>query len=176
MPGQRRGSYSRRALSLRPVNSIKNSFSNAGGLTGTLTNEIIAKAVNAPVSATGATELNHGSTIKAIWLVIDICGLGGTGVLNFTQAYLMKNPGNNLTPPAPISVGTSNEKKFVIKEWAGMIMRNQDGNPPLHWEGWIKIPKRYQRMGTDDVWSLVMICSSGLTAHFFIQAIYKWFS
>ncbi len=175
MPGRYSGRRNR-GFAYRPVNSMKNSHAASGGLTGTQTNVIIAKAVNSPSSATGTDEVVHGSSIKAIWVVIDTCGLGGTGVLNFFQGFLMKNPGANLTPPAPISVGTSNEKKFVIKEWFGMIMRNQDGNAPLHWEGWIKIPKRYQRMGTDDTWVIAMQATSGLTGHFGLQAIYKWFS
>ncbi len=176
MPYGRKGSYSRRALSLRPVNSIKNSVGFSGGLTSTPVVTTIAKAVNAPVSASGPTELNHGSTIKAIWIVLDICGLAASGVLNVAEGLMMKNPGANLTPPSPSSVGTSNEKKFVIKQWFGMIMRNQDGNIPLHWEGWIKLPKRYQRMGTDDLWQISLKTSSGVTGHFSLQAIYKWFS
>ncbi len=166
----------RRALSLRPVDSIKNSFITAFGLTGTLVDTIIAKAVDTPASATGPTEVRHGCSIKAIWISLDGCGLGGTGVLNNVQFYLLKNPGANLTPPAPGSIGTSNEKKFVIKQWSAMAMRNQDGNPPYHWEGWLKIPKRYQRMGTDDTWNLISICTATLTGHAKIEVIYKWFS
>ncbi len=155
---------------------MKNSNAASGGLTGTQVEVIVAKAVNSPQSAAAPEEVVHGSTIKALWVVIDVCGLGGTGVLNFFEGYLMKNPGANLTPPSPSSVGTSNEKKFVIKEWFGMIMRNQDGNAALHWEGWIKIPKRYQRMGTDDLWQISLKCTAALTGHFGVKFIYKWFS
>ncbi len=106
--------------------------------------------------------------------MVDGCGLGGTGVLNNMDFYMFKNPGANLTPPAPISVGTSNEKKFVFKTWHFMIMRNQDGNTPFHWEGWVKIPKRYQRMGTDDLIQCVVANTATLTGHFSFMAIYKW--
>ncbi len=88
------------------------------------------------------------------------------------MVYLLKNPGANLTPPGVFAVGTSNEKKFVIKQWTYMAMRNQDGNPPYHWEGWIKIPKRYQRMGTDDIWQIVSGINSE-TGHMYLNAIYK---
>ncbi len=107
--------------------------------------------------------------------MVDGCGLGGTGVLNDLDFYLIKNPGDNLTEPAPISVGTSNEKKFVFRQWHFMIMRNQDGNTPFHWEGWIRIPKRYQRFGTDDTLQLVHACTSGLTGHLSLMCIYKWY-
>ncbi len=53
-----------------------------------------------------------------------------------------------------------------------MVMRNQDGNPPYHWEGWVKIPKRYQRMGADDVITIVSGMSAE-TGHLFLNTIYK---
>ncbi len=109
----------------------------------------VASAVDAPTTAS-AISVERGSTIKAIYLSLDICGLAATGVLQTTSVYMVKNPGTNLTLPAPRTEGTSNEKKFIFKTWNYMTMRNQDGNPPYHWEGWIKIPKRYQRMGTND--------------------------
>ncbi len=172
MPGQRRGSYGRRNLAV--VNSIKNVVDNSGGLTGTLTRTNLAKAVTSP-SPTVKSDVSHGYIIKAIYVILDVCGLGGTGVLNNYQAFLFKNPGANLTPPTPGSEGASNEKKFVFKTYAGMIMRNQDGNAPLHWEGWVMIPKRYQRMGTDDTIELVQSVTASLTGHFFNKSIYKWY-
>ncbi len=176
MPGRRRASYGRRNSAPRAVvNSMKNSQIITGGLSSTAVTLNVAKAVDNPASATGAEEVSQGSIVKAVWVVLDVCGLGGTGVLNTFAGYFLKNPGANLTVPNPIAVGTSNEKKFIFKEWSGMIMRNQDGNPPIHWEGWIKIPKRYQRMGTDDILQMVLVCSAAVTGHFQVQHIYKWF-
>ncbi len=146
----------------------------SGGSTGTLQNTLIAKAVNTPASAV-QTDVSQGCIIKAIYCIIDGCGLGGTGVLNNADFYLIKNPGNNLIVPNPISVGSSNEKKFVFKQWHFMIMRNQDGNTPFHWEGWIKIPKVYQRMGTDDIISIVNINTAAVTGHFSFLMLYKWY-
>ncbi len=171
MPGR----YSTRRRGMAPIiNSIKNVAPGQAGITATTQNLLLAKAVNSPVS-TDNTNVSQGSIIKAIWLSLDFCGLGGTGVLNVIDCYLIKNPGDNLTLPEALSVGTSNEKKFVIKQWRAMSMRNQDGNPPYHWEGWIKIPRRYQRMGTDDTWRLAHQSSSGVTGHISIQTIYKWY-
>ncbi len=173
MPFRRRGSF-KRGLSLRPIDSMKNSTDATISLSGTKVDTIIARAVDSPTNAV-AVDVQRGSIIKAIYVILDVCGLGGTGVLNNFQGYLIKNPGANLTTPVPGTIGSSNEKKFIIKEWGGMIMRNQDGNAPLHWEGWIKLPKRYHRMGTDDLWQIVTICSSGLTGHGFVKTIYKWY-
>ncbi len=164
----------RRSFGPRPiVNTIKNEKLISSGTTGTTAAFNIAKAVTSP-APTVADDVSHGCIIKAIYFMVDGCGLGGTGVLNNMDFYLFKNPGANLTGPAPISVGTSNEKKFVFRTWHFMIMRNQDGNTPFHWEGWVKIPKRYQRMGTDDLIQCVVANSAGLTGHFSFMAIYKW--
>ncbi len=172
----RRGGFSRRR-SMYPravINSIKNSVGNQGGMTTTETAVEIAKAVDTPVSATGPTEVSQGSIIKAIYCILDVCGLAGTGVLQRTGCYIIKNPGANLTIPSVFSVGTSNEKKFIFKEWQFMTMLVTEGINPNHWEGWIKIPKRYQRMGTDDVLQLVHEVS-GATGHITTKFIYKWF-
>ncbi len=174
MPGYRRGSYGRRRSMAPIITSIKNVADNAFGLSSTNTEVQLAKAVTAP-SPTVTTDVSHGCIIKAMWIVVDICGIAGTGVLNNFDAYLMKNPGDNLTAPNATAVGSSNEKKFVFKQWRAMIMRNQDGNNPYHWEGWVKIPKRYQRMGTDDIIIFVANCTTSLTGHGSIQAIYKWY-
>ncbi len=175
MPYNRRGSYGRRRRNpMVVVNSIKNQTDAIFGLTDVRAGTTVAKAVNTPLS-TVSTDVSNGCIIKAIWISLDVCGLSATGVLAQFHAYLFKNPGNSLTPPLPGSVGTSNEKKFVIKSWSAMTMRNQDGNPPYHWEGWIKIPKRYHRMGTDDTWSLQFAMSAATTGHGSFEAIYKWF-
>ncbi len=165
----------RRNFGPRPViNSIKNQVISAIGTTGGRTDIVIAKAVNSPLSTVNS-DVSQGCIIKAIYITVDGCGLGGTGVLNDMNFYLMKNPGNNLTPPVPISWGTSNEKKFIFRSWKFMIMRNQDGNTPFHWEGWIIVPKRYQRMGIDDVILIAVANTAALTGHFSLEAIYKWY-
>ncbi len=137
----------------------------------TVQNKIIAKAVNSP-SNTVDNDCHRGGHIKAIWVSIDFCGLAASGAIQNTLCYMMKNPGANLTPPGNFAIGTSNEKKFVFKVWEAMTMRNQDGNPPYHWEGWVKIPKLYQRMGTDDTILIALGVTTG-TGHVSFNCIYK---
>ncbi len=170
MPGRNYGRRNRK-LQLVTINSVKHVVDFATAITSTNVVNDIAKAVNSP-SNTVTTDCHHGSTIKAIWISLDFCGLATSGANQRTIVYLFKNPGANLTPPGTLSTGSSNEKKFVIKTWSAMTMRNQDGNPPYHWEGWCKIPKRYQRMGTDDIWQLVF-GNSGETGHGWTNCIYK---
>ncbi len=169
MPYRRGGSS--RKLRLLTVNSVKHVVDATIPVTTSNVVKILAKAVNAP-SNTVTTDCHHGSTIKAIWLSLDFCGLAASGTLQVIAVNLMKNPGANLTEPGTLAVGSSNEKKYIFKQWNAMTMRNQDGNPPYHWEGWIKIPKRYQRMGTDDTITLTYGANAS-TGHGNHQAIYK---
>ncbi len=140
-------------------------------LTSTNSVSLVAKAVTAP-SNTVTTDCHRGGHIKAIWVSLDLCGLGTSGTNVRVIAYLIKNVGANLTPPGVFAVGSSNEKRFVIKMWSAMIMRNQEGNPPYHWEGWVKIPKVYQRMATDDTWQFVTGLNTS-TGHGDYLFIYK---
>ncbi len=164
-----------RRRGIRPViKSIKNSAVQGASSGTTIAQIQICNAVASPDN-TVVTEVENGCSIRAIWLSLDFCGLAATSVRQITAAYLFKNPGANLTPPSPFSVGASNEKNFVIKEWAAMTMRNQDGNPPYHWEGWIKIPKTRQRMATDDTWTVQFITDTA-AGHFDVKWVYKWFT
>ncbi len=162
--------FTRRRM-LATINSEKHIVDATFTSSTTTQNKIIAKAVTAP-SNTVDNDCHRGGQIKAIWVALDFCGLAATGAIQNTLVYLFKNPGANLTPPGVFAVGTSNEKKFCIKMWTSMTMRNQDGNVPYHWEGWVKIPKRYQRMGTDDVWQMVLGVTTS-TGHVSMNVIYK---
>ncbi len=156
------------------VSSIKNTVDTTASTGTTLTANVVAISKDAPLTSIN-NDVKRGCIIKALWISFDVCGLGGTGVLQRTGLYLIKNEGNNLTPPGVFTVGSSNEKKFVIRQWQYMTMRNQDGNPPNHFEDWIPIPKRYQRMGTDDRWQLVVETTTA-AGHFSGQFIYKWYT
>ncbi len=171
----KRFGYKRRRTSLGGIiNSIKNTVDQTGSIGTTILNNTVAIAKDSPLTSI-ANDVKRGCLIKAIWVSFDVCGLAATGVLQRTGVILIKSPGNNIVPPGPFTVGTSNEKKFVIRQWQFMTMRNQDGNPPNHWEGWIPIPKRYQRMGTDDRWFLSVITDTA-AGHFSGQYIYKWYT
>ncbi len=174
MPYRQRGSYrNRRAFALRPIDSMKNVVELAASTGTTLATATLVSAVDNPATA-NANEVKRGSSVKAIYLSFDVCGLAATGVRQITNLYLIKNPGSNLVNPGPFTVGTSNEKKFVFKQWSFQTMRNQDGNPPFHVEGWIKIPRRYTRFGTNDLLALVFQVDTA-AGHLSGQCIYKWY-
>ncbi len=139
----------------------------------TAINDILIIAVDTAVTSAD-NQVQRGSVVKAIYLSFDVCGLAATGVRQITNLYLMKNDGANLTAPGPFTVGTSNEKKNIFRQWSFQTMRNQDGNPPFHFEGWIKIPRKFQRMGTDDLLHLTFATDTA-AGHLSGQCIYKWF-
>ncbi len=158
------------------INSIKNVVSVVtAAAVSTTTLVLVAKAVNTP-SSTTATDTSNGCKIFRIYVDFTLAASAevAVGTTNFADAYLMKNPGDNLVEPAPTSVGTSNEKKFVIRQWKGLIGPRTQGFEPLRFRGWIKIPKVYQRMGTDDTWQFVFK-SEGVASITCTQFIYKWF-
>ncbi len=174
MPGNYRMARRRYRGPKPVVNSIKNVVYIEGSTGVTLVSSVLATAKDAPITA-NKTEVLRGCIIKAFWLSVDVCGLAGTGVLQSTAFYVIKNPGNNLTLPTPTTEGSSNEKKYIFKSWNAMTMRNQDGNVPYHWEGWIKIPKRYQRFGTDDRLQ-ISFATTTAAGHSSLQCIYKWYT
>ncbi len=174
MPYRRRGSSrNRRAFSLRPVDSNKNVFEIAAS-TGTTTQNVVLISTVDSAAIGNTNEVERGSSIKSIYLSFDVCGLAATGVRQITNLYLLKNPGANLTVPGAFTVGSSNEKKFIFRQWSFQTMRNQDGNPPFHFEGWIKIPGKYTRMDTADLVVLVFETDTA-SGHLSGQAIYKWY-
>ncbi len=162
---------------MRPViNSIKNVISSAlAGATATTINLDLAKAVNTPVN-TVTTDVSQGCLIKAIYIAFTCSAIAevAVGTSNFVEMYLFKNVGANLTRPTPGSIGSSNEKRFVIKMWKGIIRAPTQGFPSFTFRGWIKIPKKYQRMATDDVWQFVTR-SEGVGHLNCLLAIYKWY-
>ncbi len=154
------------------VQTLKNDFITVDVTGSTIRALNLAKAVDNPATTVN-TDVKNGCNINSIWISLDFCGLAATGVQQTTGVYLFKNVGANLVAPSPFVVGNSNEKRFVIKSWHQMTMRNQDGNPPYHWEGWIKIPRKYQRMATDDIWGLHYITDSA-AGHLSVHCIYKY--
>ncbi len=166
-----------RRSGLQVVDSIKNipnAFTALAADTTVIVNLAIAR--DAPLT-TGTADVKRGSKIFRIWVEfwISATALATEGVTTGVDLYIFKNPGNNLTAPTPSTVGSSNEKKFVFKTWKGLIASRKEGFPAYSWKGWIKIPKIYQRMGTDDRIDIVSR-TTGVNGLLCLNAVYKWFS
>ncbi len=158
------------------INSNKNVVNSFTGLTsGTKTSVSIADAQDSATLAV-TQDVERGCSIKAIWIEFWITAseLFADAITNGVDLYLFKNPGQNLTSPIPGTIGSSNEKKFIFKTWKGIIGARSQGFPPYTWKGWVKIPKRYQRMGANDRWQMILQ-TTGSDALFCSNFVYKWY-
>ncbi len=173
------GRFPRRRFSgfrnrIRPmVHSLKTETNVVNALTASTNNTfVVVIAVDNPATTT-SNQIKNGSSVKAFWYEFWYYGLSASNTNDIIDMYVMKNPGNNLTPPNPGTVGTSNEKKFVLKEWKGLAGNKSLGGSPYQWRGWIKIPKRYQRMGTDD--RIVIVTRTPTTGQLCQKVIAKYY-
>ncbi len=169
----RSGGFRRRFSGMRPMVNTLKIETNAIVAVAASTNEVFnaAIAVDSPATAS-SNQVKNGSRIKAFWYEFWYYGLSAGNTNDIFDMYVIKNPGNNLTPPNPGTVGTSNEKKFIFKQWRGLLGNKSLGGSPYGWRGWIKIPKRYQRFGTDD--RLSIITRSPTTGNLCQETIMKY--
>ncbi len=167
----------RRRRQFRPIiDSVKNSVVRLQAVTTSGdTSSIIAQAMDNPTTAVDQGVMKGGKVFR-IWIELSytLTGTVTDGVSTVMDIYMMLNPGSNLTPPQPGTQGTSNEKKYVFKTWRGLVGARSQGCNPFYWKGWIKIPKVYQRMGTDDQ-ILIISRATGVAGVICIQAIYKYY-
>ncbi len=157
------------------INSTKNivdEISNNGGGVNSVENIAIAK--NTPDNAL-SDEVSIGCKIFRIYFELSINGTVAAGVNNAVRFYIIKNPGNNLTNPNPGTTGASNEKKFIIYESMFNLGSSASGQNTANIKRWIKVPRVYHRMGTDDRWQFVLRNEAGTTSNFCTKFIYKWY-
>jgi len=148
---QRRRFRPRRRSLGTVINSIKNVQEAITGVSAST--NLVVNLVNAIDTPTNAVinSVKRGCIIKAIWLEFWYYGLAAGDTNNIFDAYLFKNPGNNLSPPNPGTVGSSNEKTHVFREWKGLAGNKGLGGTPYQQRGrWFRIPKKYQRFAIDD--------------------------
>ncbi len=164
----------RRALRLRPVNSIKKVVEASGALVAATTSTIDLVATvdgTAWVDAADAS-VPQGCTVSSIYLsVYGIVNGDGTAAPIF-QWYVGKNPNNQLTMPAPNAAGGNSNRRWIVHSERGLT-GNSSGTPMM-FKGVIKLPPRMRRMGRDDHIFLKII-SLNFAGAFCIQAIYKFF-
>ncbi len=163
--------------SLRPVNRIKHVVDSQATVAANVNHPItIAGATDTPVLGS-VTGVETGSTINGIFLVVNAVSNEPTVASATPNFYFMisKNPGGNVTMPAPNAVGVSDNKRFVFHQEMTMIENNGvSSNSKTIFKGVIVIPKAYRRMAPNDTITINMICPAIDTA-ICIQAHYKEF-
>ncbi len=162
-----------RSQSIRPVNRVKHVIDvQQGGVAGTQNVNTLAVANDDP-SLSAATQVETASIINGIYLKVEANATSSAALANF-YIMIVKNPGNNLTFPNANTVGTSNNKKFVIHQEMVMFQQQTNSNPRTVFNGVIVIPKGYRRMGPDDRIQLYTF-APGVNTNQCVQCHYKEF-
>ncbi len=165
--------YRNRAMRLRPVHSIKHVVDKQGGITaGTTQGEFLINAVDAPVLA-NTNEVETGSTVSSIYLNVSVYATTEAALANvYLNVY--KDPGGSLGVITPNTVGSSDEKKFVIHQEMRMLGGSTTEIPVVVFKGVIKIPRGYKRFGINDL-LVIRILAPGVNIDYCVQCIYKEF-
>ncbi len=158
---------------IRPVHRIKHVVdSQAAASAGATAFTTLVKSVDAPVLA-NTSEVETGATVNGIFLIVEVNAVTAAALPN---CYLMvaKNPGSNLTFPAPNVVGSSDNKKYVIHQEMLMLQQQALSNPRTLFKGVIAIPKHLRRMSIDDE-LFIAVLAPGVDIQFCVQCHYKEF-
>ncbi len=158
---------------LRPVNRIKHVIDIQGGSIGgtTVFNDLITASDTPDLAAT--KEVQTGATVNGIYLKVEAYATNTAALANFYM-IIYKDPGGNLAGITPNTVGSNDNKRFVIHQEMVMMEKNTTGNPRTVFNGVIAIPRGYRRFGPNDTLKIVIL-TPGVTSDFCIQCHYKEF-
>ncbi len=163
--------------SLQPIHRIKHVVDYQQALPkGTQLSVDIAAASDAPTLA-AVTTCETGSKINAFYCNIQ-CVASDTSTTATANIYLLwaRNVGTNLAFPDGNSVGSDDNKRFIIHQEMNMFNPTDGGNPRVLFNGVIVIPKGMRRMGPNDKWRLYMfIPTTGVDVNICMQFHYKEF-
>jgi len=162
---------------MRPVNRIKHVVDSSATVAAAavLTTNVILATDTPTIANTIGVET--GAKVHGIYLKVEVSSNEAASAGAIPNVYLavFKNPGGNLSPPAPNAIGANDNKRFVIHQEMILIENSvQGGNPRILFNGVIVIPKGYSRMGPGDVLQVITLAPQLDTA-ICIQAHYKEF-
>ncbi len=164
---------SRSNLRLRPVNRIKHVIdSQAASALGVTTGTTLIAASDTPDLA-APTEVQTGATVNGIYLKVELYPTTSAALAN---AYLIvfKNPSGNLSGFIPNTIGTNDNKRYVIHQEMVMMQKAAGANPRTLFNGVIAIPRGYRRFGPNDILAM-NILAPGVNIDFCVQCHYKEF-
>ncbi len=168
-------SYRKRALSLRPVVSLKheNTWSFLGQNASTAQFVTLIEAVENPVSA---NEVDIGSIVKSIFFESNLNGVDNSGAVQIFHWYIMKNPAGGATP-APTTY-QSDQKKFILKRGMEMLPEiplGSGGTVQTKRIFALKLPPRLRRFDDGDKLLLGYQSTSASGVNYCGISIYKEF-
>ncbi len=164
-----------RGMALRPVNRIKHVVDDQGALVANTSTGINLIATTDTPTLAATKSVETGSRIYGIYLKLEMVSTSGTGG-TLVNAYMIlyKNPGNNISAPAPNAVGSNDDKRYVIHQEMVMLDHREDSLPRTLFNGVIPFPKHLQRNGPNDNWNLQLLTPGG-SSNYCIQCHFKEF-
>ncbi len=166
----------RRRNALRPINSRKNIDQSVAIVAAAAVNvDNFAVAVEGMPALAATSQVTAGAHINTVYLEVWMYGNAVAGVNSPIAWSLSKNPGGNLTIPAPSSAGASDNKKFIFAMGKGLVGSSLNGQPGYLIRGWFSIPKKYRRMGFGDLISLHVENNTANDLNLCKLFIYKWY-
>ena len=169
LPGYYRNK-ARLGLRLRPVQTRKEivdstSLGVSGGTTSTVT------LVNTVNDYTGTVaDVKTGSVIKGLYLFVQLVNESSSVNVDW---YIAKIPANMSGFPVPGATGGDAQRRWILHEEKGIPGSTTQGQGPLTFRGFIRIPPKLRRMGEDD--KIQLLLRSSQIHDFCIKAIYKVF-
>ncbi len=139
---------------------------------GVVSDNVLINSVDAPVLANN-TEVETGSTVNGIYLKVECYATTGAALANVYMS-VYKNPGGNIVTPVPNTVGSNDNKRFVIHQEMIMLEQSVNGNPRTLFNGVIAIPRGYRRMAIGDLLNVTFL-APGVNINLCFQCHYKEF-
>ncbi len=167
----------RSRMALRPINRIKHVVDASATIAAAVNSNFgIASATDTPTLGV-VNSVETGAKINGFYIRMEAASneaidLGA--IPNFYMA-VWKNTGGNLTAIVPNTVGSDDNKRFVIHQEMTMLEnKGQGSNARTIFNGVVVIPKGMRRMGPNDQWKIQFICPALDTA-VCVQVHYKEF-
>ncbi len=158
---------------LRPINRIKHVVDLQQALVaGTTVTNFLIRATDTPALANSA-DVQTGSKVNGIYLKVEAVATSSAALPNL-YLIVFKNPGDNITTPAPNQVGLDDNKRFVIHQEMIMFQEQTGSNPRTVFNGVIAIPRGYRRFGPNDKLEIAYL-APGVSVNICHQAHYKEF-
>ncbi len=165
----------RNSMALRPVNRIKHVIDSVNSVTANTQIDIpIVSATDTPSLAV-TTSVQTGSKVNGVYFRVAVASdqMVPNAIPNCYLA-IWKNPGSNLASIPVNTVGSNDNKRFVIHQEMRMLQNEDGGNPIVLYDGVVALPRGYRRFGPNDELTLSFVCGF-LDTKVCIQAHYKEF-
>ncbi len=163
----------RRGASIRPVNRIKHVVdSQQATNAGVQLDLTLINAVDSPVLA-NVSEVETSSVVNGIYLRVEVYATSSAALSN-VYMIVWKNPGANLIAPAANTVGSNDNKKYVIHQEMVMLQKVTNSNPRTLFNGVIVIPRGYRRFAPNDKLQIAIL-APGVNIEVCFQEHFKEF-